>query len=254
MPLHRAFHIGPVDVEECPYHGPLKTHPGYLLRFPFDANFIAALRSLPSQARFWVPSRTAWWVRADCLGDVRQFAASLQGGIPEEWDDPPIDEPDLTSEEKRSGVIPIPERDPTFTPPPPPFTAPPPFDRGNAKHQTKPPPPPRPAPRQQADDEAWQRSQRASEQKARDQEKARRTYEQHERRSRNNSPGTRPSLQNDPWRTLHLLPSAPFEVVIAVRRALVVLHHPDRTGDPKNDELAKVNAAFDEIKKLKGDP
>lgn len=45
---------------------------------------------------------------------------------------------------------------------------------------------------------------------------------------------TRPSPLDDPlsdaYRTLHLLPSAPPEVVQAAHRALVKLHHPDAGG------------------------
>jgi hypothetical protein len=41
---------------------------------------------------------------------------------------------------------------------------------------------------------------------------------------------TRPT-DNDPFATLHLLPSAPVEVVKAAYRALAKLHHPDVQGD-----------------------
>jgi hypothetical protein len=47
------------------------------------------------------------------------------------------------------------------------------------------------------------------------------------------------------YRAVHLLPSAPPELVQAARRALVKLHHPDAGGDVRT--MQDVNAAFDII-------
>ncbi len=64
---------------------------------------------------------------------------------------------------------------------------------------------------------------------------------------------TRPSPLDDPlsdaYRTLHLLPSAPPEVVQAAHRALVKLHHPDVAGGEHasavliNNAMATIRAA-----------
>jgi hypothetical protein len=50
----------------------------------------------------------------------------------------------------------------------------------------------------------------------------------------------------DPYRTLHLLSSAPPELVIAAHRCLAKLHHPDHGGD--HDAMLAVNAAVDQIR------
>jgi hypothetical protein len=48
-----------------------------------------------------------------------------------------------------------------------------------------------------------------------------------------------------PFEVLHLLPSAPTEVVKAAFKALALLHHPDRGGD---EELFKeINSAYETI-------
>lgn len=50
------------------------------------------------------------------------------------------------------------------------------------------------------------------------------------------------------YQTLHLLPSAPREVVLAAYRALSKLHHPDVSSDHNANEVMKnINVAFDEI-------
>ena len=46
----------------------------------------------------------------------------------------------------------------------------------------------------------------------------------------------------DPYRTLHLLPSAPPEVIRAAYKALAMKHHPDHGGDTA--AMQKINAAF----------
>lgn len=47
--------------------------------------------------------------------------------------------------------------------------------------------------------------------------------------------------------TLHLLPSAPQEVVRAAHRALAVVHHPDRGGEI--DRMVEINAAYDLLRR-----
>jgi hypothetical protein len=46
----------------------------------------------------------------------------------------------------------------------------------------------------------------------------------------------------DPYVTLHLLPSAPPEVVKAAYRALAVLNHPDKGGD--EEAMKRLNEAY----------
>jgi hypothetical protein len=47
---------------------------------------------------------------------------------------------------------------------------------------------------------------------------------------------------SDPYVTLHLLPSAPPEVVKAAYRALAVLNHPDKGGD--EEKMKRLNEAY----------
>jgi len=54
-----------------------------------------------------------------------------------------------------------------------------------------------------------------------------------------------PSVQSSPYDVLHLLPSAPFEVVKAAYKALALLHHPDRGGD--EEVFKEINAAYEII-------
>jgi DnaJ-domain-containing protein 1 len=49
----------------------------------------------------------------------------------------------------------------------------------------------------------------------------------------------------DAYTTLHLLPSAPPEVVKAAYRALAQLHHPDRGGD--EEKMKRVNLAYEAL-------
>ncbi len=49
----------------------------------------------------------------------------------------------------------------------------------------------------------------------------------------------------DPYKTLHLLPSAPPEVVKAAYRALAVLNHPDKGGD--EEAMKRLNAAYQKL-------
>lgn len=50
----------------------------------------------------------------------------------------------------------------------------------------------------------------------------------------------------EPFTTLHLLPTAPDEVVQAAYRALALLHHPDRGGNRAT--MARINSAFESVK------
>ena len=59
-----------------------------------------------------------------------------------------------------------------------------------------------------------------------------------------------PSASHTPaeaYATLHLLPSAPPEVIKAAYRALAHLHHPDHGGDTQ--EMQAVNAAYQQLVK-----
>ena len=47
---------------------------------------------------------------------------------------------------------------------------------------------------------------------------------------------------SDPYVTLHLLPSAPPEVVKAAYKALAVLNHPDKGGD--EEKMKRLNEAY----------
>lgn len=62
------------------------------------------------------------------------------------------------------------------------------------------------------------------------------------REEREQAPFTHPDFS-----TLHLLPDAPIEVIDAVYKALVKLHHPDRGGDTRR--MQAVNAAVDSVRK-----
>jgi len=51
-----------------------------------------------------------------------------------------------------------------------------------------------------------------------------------------------PKPEADPFAALHLLPSAPVEVVKAAYKALAVIHHPDKGGDARR--MQEINAAY----------
>jgi hypothetical protein len=63
-------------------------------------------------------------------------------------------------------------------------------------------------------------------------------------RARSNAPAI-----PEHYATLHLLPSAPAEVVNAAHKALVNLHHPDRGGDMAT--MQAINAAVDHVRREK---
>jgi hypothetical protein len=60
----------------------------------------------------------------------------------------------------------------------------------------------------------------------------RHTHQPHEPRPKN----------IDPYQTLHLLPSAPTELVKVAYRCLAQIHHPDKGGD--EEQMKRLNAAF----------
>jgi hypothetical protein len=62
------------------------------------------------------------------------------------------------------------------------------------------------------------------------------------RRERPHAPPRHPKA-SDPYVTLHLLPSAPPEVVKAAYKALATLHHPDKPGG-ETEVMQRINAAY----------
>lgn len=55
-------------------------------------------------------------------------------------------------------------------------------------------------------------------------------------------------ISSPEYQTLHLLPTAPREVVMAAYRALSRLYHPDVSKEPDaNDKMKQINIAFDII-------
>jgi hypothetical protein len=51
---------------------------------------------------------------------------------------------------------------------------------------------------------------------------------------------------NDPFKELHLLPSAPAPLIHAAYKTLARLHHPDAGGDV--GAMQRINAAYDRLK------
>jgi hypothetical protein len=54
-----------------------------------------------------------------------------------------------------------------------------------------------------------------------------------------------PRPQESPYSLLYVLPTAPWEVVRAAYKALVVMHHPDHGGD--EEVLKRINRAYTEL-------
>lgn len=52
-------------------------------------------------------------------------------------------------------------------------------------------------------------------------------------------------MDDDPYRKLHLLPSAPPEIAKAAYRALARIHHPDRGGS--HEAMQRINTAWESI-------
>ncbi len=67
-------------------------------------------------------------------------------------------------------------------------------------------------------------------------------------------PAARPAA--DPYAVLHLLPSAPPELVDAAQRCLARLHHPDRQPEAlrplANRQMAAINGAADTLRARRG--
>lgn len=57
--------------------------------------------------------------------------------------------------------------------------------------------------------------------------------------------GAAPAQSANPYEALHLLPTAPPQVVKAAYRALAQLHHPDKGGDTA--AMQAVNAAYEAL-------
>lgn len=70
------------------------------------------------------------------------------------------------------------------------------------------------------------------------------------RRPPRSSRPVRKSVDKSPYAVLFVVDNAPIEVVQASYKALAMKYHPDRAGD--RDAMAKLNAAYDQIKKKKG--
>jgi hypothetical protein len=63
--------------------------------------------------------------------------------------------------------------------------------------------------------------------------------------SREWTPPSKPKAV-DPYQTLHLLPSAPTEVIRAAFKALATLHHPDKpSGD--DEKMKAINRAYQQL-------
>lgn len=60
------------------------------------------------------------------------------------------------------------------------------------------------------------------------------------------APPPPPSSSSDPFRILHLLPSAPGPLIHAAYRTLARLYHPDTGGDTTT--MQRINAAYDRLK------
>ncbi len=55
-----------------------------------------------------------------------------------------------------------------------------------------------------------------------------------------------PRAGDDPWRILHLRPTAPPELVVAAHRCLAKLHHPDKGGS--HEAMLAINRATEALK------
>ncbi len=65
-----------------------------------------------------------------------------------------------------------------------------------------------------------------------------------------------PPSSPDPYRTLHLLPSAPLELVEAAGRTLAKLYHPDKRPEGERalatTEMQRINVAVAQVRRLRG--
>ncbi len=65
-----------------------------------------------------------------------------------------------------------------------------------------------------------------------------------------------PRPPDDPYRVLHLLPSAPLDLVEAAGRTLAKLYHPDKRPEGERAlatvEMQRINGALDRVRRLRG--
>ncbi len=65
-----------------------------------------------------------------------------------------------------------------------------------------------------------------------------------------------PPAPDDPYRTLHLLPSAPLDLVEAAGRCLAKLYHPDTKREDERAlatvQMQAINGALDRVRRLRG--
>jgi hypothetical protein len=70
-----------------------------------------------------------------------------------------------------------------------------------------------------------------------------------EQRDRSAGSAARGSSVEEAYRVLHLLPSAPDEVLDAVHRALIKVYHPDHGGN--HEDAVRINLAIEEIRRYR---
>lgn len=78
-------------------------------------------------------------------------------------------------------------------------------------------------------------------------ERARIETEERRRRQEQQRPAARTTVATSPYTVLHVLPTAPPEVIDAAYRALAKLYHPDRVGG-SNEKMKELNMAYDKVK------
>lgn len=77
-----------------------------------------------------------------------------------------------------------------------------------------------------------------------------------QQRSHSSPPPLPRPLHPDPFATLHLLPSAPPELIEAAARALAKLHHPDLRPEHEKTlataKMAQINRAVEDLRRRRG--
>jgi hypothetical protein len=95
-------------------------------------------------------------------------------------------------------------------------------------------------------DDPWKRRAEEAEREAENQ-RARAEYYRRLAENSHNGAG------REPYATLCVVESAPVSVIKAAYRALALLYHPDTSKHPNaTAEMQRINAAFEEVRKLKG--